>query len=88
MGELFASGRIVDLVLGLMLLEALVLVAYRRRTGRGIAAGNLVASLLAGALLLLALRLALAGEAWPAIAACLAVALVAHLWDLARRWRD
>jgi hypothetical protein len=88
MGELFASGRIVDLILGLMLLEALVLLAYRRRTGRGIAPGNLVVSLLAGALLLLALRLALTGEVWPAIAACLALALVAHLWDLARRWRD
>ena len=87
MGELFAGGRIVDLILAFMVLEALVLLVWRRRTGHGIAPLDLVASLLAGALLLLALRFALAGIAWPAIAACLAAALGAHVWDLARRWR-
>ena len=87
MGELFASGRVVDLILGFMVLEAVGLLVWRRRTGRGIAPLDLVVSLLAGALLLLALRFALAGAAWPAVAGCLAAALGAHVWDLARRWR-
>jgi len=87
MGELFATGRIVDLILGLMVLEALVLIVFRRSAGHGIAPVDLVASLLAGAMLLLALRFALTGAGWLPVAACLAAALVAHLWDLRRRWR-
>jgi len=84
---LFASGHIVDLILAAMLLEALAAGAYRRATGKGIAAVELCATLIPGLCLLLALRAALVGEPWGVIAFCLALALAAHLLDLGRRWR-
>ncbi len=87
MAEVFASGRIVDLILGFMVLEGLALAVYWRSTGRGISPGALFGILLPGALLLLALRAALSGEPWPWIAIWLGTALLAHLHDLRRRWR-
>ncbi len=85
MSGLFASGRIIDLIVALTLLELLALVFYRRRTGRGLEPGALLAMLAPGLMLLIAVRLALTGERWPLIAGCLALALVAHLIDLTRR---
>jgi hypothetical protein len=85
--ELFGSGRIVDLIVALMLLEGIALVAYRRRTGRGIAPLDWVWNLLAGYFLLLALRAALVHSDWGWIALCLALALAAHMADLWRRAR-
>lgn len=84
--ELIASGRIVDLILGLVGLQFVAILAYRRVTGRGPAAPDVAFSLLAGAGLLLALRASLTGGGWLWIALFLVVALVAHLVDLARRW--
>jgi hypothetical protein len=85
---LFASGRIVDLILGLTLLEGLLLALYHRRTGRGVAPADLVPNLLAGACILLAARGALVGAWWGWVALALAGSLVAHLADLGRRWRS
>jgi len=87
MTDLFATGRVADLILALMLIEATVFFVYHVRTGRGIAPADLLTSLLAGIFLVLALRCALVGTGWEWIAACLAAALVAHLADLSRRWR-
>lgn len=87
MRELFASGRIVELILGFMLVEAVVLGIYHRRSGRGLRPLDLALNLAAGALLLLALRAALADPDPLAPAPYLAVALLAHLADLARRWQ-
>ncbi|HEX8373858.1 MAG TPA: hypothetical protein VF606_01615 [Geminicoccaceae bacterium] len=87
MEALFTNGRIVDLILGLTVLEAVALVAFHRRTGRGVALADLLANLLAGVCLLLALRAALLGAWWGWIALCLSASLVAHLIDLRRRWR-
>ena len=81
-----ASGRLVDLILGAMLLEGVGLLAYRWRTGGGIPATGLLINLAAGASLLLALRAALVGQ-MVLVPACLVAALVAHLVDLAVRWR-
>jgi hypothetical protein len=78
----FSSGRAVDLVLVVMAAEAIWLVAGRRWP-----AGDAFIALLPGALLLLALRGALTGAAWPWIAAALAASFPAHLADLARRRR-
>ena len=86
MQELIVSGRIVDLIIGLMVLEGIALGAYFAGTGRGVPPLELVVNLAAGAALLVALRLALTGARWPAIAGALAVAGVLHLADLARRW--
>jgi len=87
LAELFASGHVVDLIIAFMVVEAVVLLVWRRRLGHRIAPGPLVASLLAGFFLLLALRSALAGNSWPFTAVWLLAALVAHLGDLAGRWK-
>jgi hypothetical protein len=88
MRDLFAAGRIVEMILALMVLEAIALGLYHRRTGRGIAPLDLLLNLAAGALLLLALRAAIVDPDPLAPAPYLAVALFAHVADLARRWRD
>ncbi len=88
MTELFTSGRIVDVILALMVLEGIALVAYHRATGRGVAPAGLLATMLAGGCLLLALRVALTGASWHWIALLLAAALVAHVADLWRRWKS
>jgi hypothetical protein len=86
MSPLFASGAIVDLLLALLAAEALLLAIVRHWSGRGPPLRALLASLLAGAGLLLALRAALAGAPWQTTASWLATAFAAHLWDLGQRW--
>lgn len=78
----------IDAILVLVLVEGVGLVVFNRVTGRGPPARKVPAMLAAGFFLMLAVRLALAGsgEAW--LAACLLAALVAHLLDLAGRWRN
>lgn len=88
MQSLFADGRIVDAILALMVLEALALAVYRRRTGRGVPLRPLLVNLGAGAALLLTLRAVMTGASMPVIAALLFLALVFHVADLAARWRD
>jgi len=85
--DLFATGRIVDLILVLVAAEAAFLVWYHRRTGKGVSPRDLLPNLISGACLFLALRGALVGAGWPVIGACLAAALAAHLTDLVLRWR-
>jgi hypothetical protein len=80
-----ASGRAVDAILLIVLAEA-VAVLWLARSGRGPGAA-LLPTLAAGAALLLALRAALTPTPWPAVAAWLAVAGVAHAVDLALRLR-
>jgi len=95
MAELFATGRAVDLALGVMALEFLALLLVRlgglarlgRRAGPRHPSSlvDLGATLAAGAALLLALRAALRGAAWQVIALWLIVGFLAHLIDLWRR---
>lgn len=59
MSTLFDSGRIVDLILVLVVLDALLVFSVHVRRGGGVAPRALLANLLAGACLLLALRSAL-----------------------------
>jgi peptidoglycan/LPS O-acetylase OafA/YrhL len=87
MSEFFTSGRVADLILGVMALEAVILLFYWRKTRRGIAPAATLINLLAGACLVLALRSALVGAHWTWTAACLAAALVVHLLDLGQRWK-
>ncbi|QIJ77409.1 hypothetical protein GU700_24200 [Methylobacterium sp. NI91] len=88
LASLFVSGRIVDGILVLVALESLVLLGVRARWGRGPAPMALLSNLASGAALMLALRAALTGAAWPAIAAWLFVALAAHLAELVIRFRE
>ena len=87
MNELFASGRVVDLVVLVMLLEAAVLWYWRRQGRGGVATADLWPMLAAGGCLLLALRAALTGAPWPWVGLWLLLALLAHLLDLQRRWQ-
>ena len=87
MAELFASGRLVDFILVVVVLEAAALLLYWARAGRGIAPLDLLPNLCAGAFLLLALRATLAGSGWMIASLCLAAAGLAHLTDVYRRWR-
>jgi hypothetical protein len=76
----FASGHAVDLVLAVLALEAVWLIASRKSLV------DVLVMLLPAALILLGLRAALAGMAWPWIAAPLALSFPAHLLDLRRRF--
>lgn len=87
MADLFANGRLVDLILIVVVLEAAILLFYWARLRRGIAPMDLLPNLCAGAFLLLALRTTLAGCGWMAASLCLAAAGLAHLVDVYRRWR-
>ncbi len=87
MTELFSSGRAADLIMALMVLEALVFVAYYHSTSRGTAPIDLLSNLLAGICLLIALRGALWNMRWGWIALFLSAALLAHLTDLQRCWQ-
>lgn len=86
MDALFAGGRVIDLILALMAVEAIALAVLYYMTGRGIAPVRLLPNLLAGACLMLALRAALIGAGETAIGSWLALGLVGHLADLAVRW--
>ena len=77
----------IDFVLVLTALEWAALSVFHRRTGRGVAGRAIAGNLLAGGCLLLAVRCALTGAAWPLVALCLAGSLAAHLVDLGQRWR-
>jgi hypothetical protein len=87
MEQLFASGRIVDVILIFMAFEAIVLLVYQRVSGRGLGLYDIACVLIPGLFLLLALRAALLGAHWPVLAGWLLAALVAHLGDLWRRQR-
>ena len=87
MHELFATGRVADVILGMMLLEGVGLVAYRRLTSPGALPPDVLLNLLSGAFLVLALRGALTGLAWGWLGASLAGALLAHLLALRHRLR-
>ncbi len=79
MEQFFASGRAVDVVLAVLALEAVWL---RFRGNRWI---DIVSALLPAVLMMLSLRAALTGMAWPFISIPLAMAFPVHLYDLHRR---
>lgn len=86
MRGLFVSGRIVDAIVVFMALEASILIVLGRRRRHGPRPLEVFAALMPGLFLLLALRVALRAGSWREIAATLALALAAHLFDLSRRW--
>ena len=82
--QLFSSGRVVDLILVVMVVEAAWLMT---RPGFRSAAARLdiLVALAPGALILLALRAAMTGADWRWIALALAASFPAHMLDLQRR---
>jgi len=82
---LFRNGHIADLVIAFMVIEALALVVVARSGATSWSLGVMLAGLLPGLFLVLALRAALvqASSLW--IAGALSGALLAHLLDLRLR---
>jgi hypothetical protein len=78
--SLFASGRAIDIVLAVMLVEGLWL--WRRGRAGPL---DIALALLPGALILLGARGALTGAPWPAIALPVLLSWPVHLADLRRR---
>jgi hypothetical protein len=86
MEAFFQSGRLIDLVLTLTLVEAAVILIWHRRTGRGLPPSEYALNLLSGLCLMLGIRTALTGADWPWTALCLMAAGIAHASDLYSRW--
>lgn len=85
--DLFATGRIADIILALVVAESVLLLMVRAKLGRGPSPAAIIANLAAGAMLILALRSVLVAAHWNETALWLLAALVAHFMDLALRWR-
>jgi hypothetical protein len=81
MSELFSSGHAIDLVIGVLALEVLLLHAVFKR-----AHVLPLPTLLAALGLLLAWRFAQGGAGWIWVALPLTAAGLAHGWDLWQRW--
>jgi len=87
MSELFETGRIVELILALMLLEAVVICGVAMAGRLQLPTAGLLLNLAAGACLLLALRAVLIDAGWMLAGIWLTGALMAHLADLFIRLR-
>lgn len=81
------AAALIDIVIGITVAEGLALVAYHRRTGKGVAGSQFGVNLLAGLSLMLALRLNVGGAGWEWVAASLMLAGALHGLDLWRRWQ-
>ena len=81
-----SAALLIDLILGMTMLEIAALLAYRARTGRGPGARQLLPNILAGVFLILGVRAAVSGGAWTDIAPWMLASLAAHLVDVRGRW--
>lgn len=79
MADFFASGRAVDVVLAVLLVEAM----WLRRRGQRWA--DILPALLPAVLMMVGLRAALTGLNWAFVSIPLALAFPVHLYDLKRR---
>jgi hypothetical protein len=86
--SLFTSALIADIVIAVMVIEALVLVAGARIRSNGPRAMLIIVALLPGLFLALALRAALVQAQWVWLALALLGALVTHLIDMRLRYRQ
>lgn len=82
---LFRSGRIADIVIAVMALEALGFALAARARSRNWSLGVMLTGLLPGVFLVLALRAALVQASTLWIALALSAALVSHLLDVRLR---
>ncbi len=82
--ESLTSPHLMDLIVLFALLEGTFLIRWLRGH---VPARAVIAMILPGVCLMLALRATMAGAAWPWVPAALAGALIAHLWDNWMRWR-
>lgn len=85
--ESLSNTQLVNIVIGFALLEAAVLAALFRSTGRGVPPSEFLLNLASGLALMVGLRGAVAGEPGGYLVTCLAVSGALHGVDLWRRWR-
>ena len=78
---------LVDAVIVLTLIETFALWLHHRRSGRGVALSEVGLNLMSGLCLMLALRVALAGDSLWLVAAALLAAGILHALDIRRRWQ-
>ncbi|GEO82650.1 hypothetical protein [Pararhodospirillum oryzae] len=88
MSTLFTSGIVIDIILLLMIVEGWVLIRLTPRSGGALSPRAVVALLLPGAFLMLAVRAALIGAPWFLVALILALSFVAHMADIYIRLTD
>jgi len=81
-----ADGRIINVMLGFVVLEVVMLTVLWRKRKIGIAPVPLLVNVLAGTCLMLSLRAVLLGLSTEIVAFWLVASLVAHVSDLAIRW--
>jgi membrane protein required for beta-lactamase induction len=79
MNEFFASGHAVDVVLAVLAIEAIWL---KLRSNSWV---DILPALVPAVLMMVALRAALTGMAWPFISLPLILAFPVHVYDLRRR---
>ena len=87
LAQFVASGDVALLALAVLVVETLVIVAWRAHEPAAPPTLDFVLAALPGACLMLALYCALVGGDWPALLACVSLALVTHVADVARRWQ-
>ena len=85
--ELILSGRIIDIVVAVLLLELIAISVLHRTRGTGIAPYPLLVNIGAGGSLALAVKASVTGAGWQWIAIWLVASLVFHVLDLGARWR-
>jgi hypothetical protein len=85
--ERLVTAHLIDVALAFIGLEVIVLLAVRARLGRGLRPVDLIGQLLAGLLLMLAVRCAVAGADPRWILLLVTASFPAHVFDLARRSR-
>lgn len=88
MADLITSGRIVDLILVVVLLEVVSLTWLARARRPGLRLTRLISLLLPGVCIFLALKAALSDAGWVAIMIFLLLSGVAHAVDVWLRWME
>jgi len=86
--QLYQGPLVVDIAIGFITLEALVLWVWHKFSGRGLALADCVLTIVSGACLMLAMRCTLTADGWPGMALFLIAAGIAHGADLRTRWRN
>lgn len=84
---LVESGRIVDIMLAVIVVELVLLVGYRIVRQRGPGVASIVLNIGAGGSLMFALRLLYDDAGWQLVAAALVASAVFHAGDVVYRWR-
>lgn len=80
------SGRLLDAILCLIVIEGIVIIVAHRYNTACPSPRTLIPNLVSGAALMLGIRLALSQAEWYWLTLCLSVSLLAHLTDLVLRY--